>query len=758
MERSLEKPLAPSPKPPRSTAQRRRKVAADDDLQRFAWLEIIPAFVYLKTADYTIRYANLVFRELFGEEVLGKKCYEVVHHRSEPCEHCPSVQVLESKTSQTYEWTPPNRGRTYQVYSYQVADRNGSFLIMTLGVDITERKRFEDALRQSEEKYRLLVGQLPAMVFRGYPDWGVDFFDRKIEALTGYAKEDFDSRRLRWCDLIPPEDLEYATRVFVEALKTDKSYVREHRIITRSGETRWVQCRGQIFCNDEGKVDYIHGVTFDITARKQMEMALAESEQKYRQLVNTLPAIVFEGYADWSIDFFDNRIEELTGYGKEEFDSRRLKWSDLILEEDREKARQVFLAALKGDRTYMREYRIRDKVGKIIWIQARGQIFCGPDGKIDKINGVLFDITIRKKAEELLRSAQERLHFLVSSSPAVVYSCKPEGDFGATFISDNVTALLGYEPQEFLQNPGFWLRNIHLEDKIGIYSEFPRVLEQGSLSLEYRFRHKNGSYRWLRDDLRLVRDAQGNPLEIVGSMTDITERKLAEEKVRESEKKLRFFASQVMNAQEQERKRISRELHDELGQEILFLKMQLRSLREKLNVGEALEPEDWHQVLSYVDDMVEDVRRLSRDLSPAILEDLGLSAALRRLVREFAQRYSTIKLHARLDNIDEVLDPGAHINVYRIFQESLTNVAKHSFATRVSVKVKRLKNRVFFQVLDNGQGFDARRNLTQEPGSRGLGLAAMEERVRMLGGAITIRSQPGAGTDISFIIEFPKKS
>jgi PAS domain S-box-containing protein len=145
--------------------------------------------------------------------------------------------------------------------------------------DITARWQAEEALKESEEKYRLLVSQLPAVVFKGYGDWSVDFFDRKVEALTGYSKEDFDARRVKWRDLIPPGDFEYAQKVFVEALKTTRSYVREHRIRKKNGEIRWVQCRGQIFCDAQGKVAYVSGVSFDITERKLAEEALRESER-----------------------------------------------------------------------------------------------------------------------------------------------------------------------------------------------------------------------------------------------------------------------------------------------------------------------------------------------------------------------------------------------------------------------------------------------------------------------------------------------
>jgi PAS domain S-box-containing protein len=142
-----------------------------------------------------------------------------------------------------------------------------------------ERVKAEEARRESEAKYRLLVNQIPAVVFKGYRDWSVDFFDRKIEHLTGYSKAEFDSRQITWRDLILPEDLDMARGLVKQALKTDKSYVREYRIRKKDGEIAWIQARGQIFCDAAGQVDYVSGVFFDITARKTLEAQLLQAQK-----------------------------------------------------------------------------------------------------------------------------------------------------------------------------------------------------------------------------------------------------------------------------------------------------------------------------------------------------------------------------------------------------------------------------------------------------------------------------------------------
>ena len=272
---------------------------------------------------------------------------------------------------------------------------------------------------------------------------------------------------------------------------------------------------------------------------KQSEKKIRQNEEKYRLLVSNIPSVVFMGYPDGTMDFFDNKVTEVTGYPKEAFDSRVMKWLDIVVEEDVEEAKRVIIQALNSERAYVREYRIRHKDEKILWIQERSQIVCDEQGKIKYISGVFYDITRQKQVEEELRTAKSRLQFLISTTPALIYSCKPYGDFGATFVSDNITMIFGYKPQEFVEDSSFWANRIHPEDRPRVFAELPKLFEHGYHSHEYRFLHKDGTYRWMQDETRLIRDEAGHPVEIVGYWIDITDRKKAEELLQESEARFR---------------------------------------------------------------------------------------------------------------------------------------------------------------------------------------------------------------------------
>jgi len=143
--------------------------------------------------------------------------------------------------------------------------------------------------------------------------------------------------------------------------------------------------------------------------KKGMERRLYESEKRYRLLVSNIPSIVFTGYKDWSVDFIDSKIETLTGYAMEDFNSRRLKWIDIVVKDDIERIKEIFTEALKTDKTYMREYRIKSRKGEIIWIQQRGQIICDDQGEVLCVSGVLFDISDRMRAQEEKKKLEARL-------------------------------------------------------------------------------------------------------------------------------------------------------------------------------------------------------------------------------------------------------------------------------------------------------------------------------------------------------------
>jgi len=233
-------------------------------------------------------------------------------------------------------------------------------------------------------------------------------------------------------------------------------------------------------------------------------------------------------------------------------------------------------------------------------------------------------------------------------------------------------------------------------------------------------------------------------------------RKRAERDLRDSEHKLRLLTSQLLTAQERERKRISMELHDELGQSLNVLKLQMRAIERNLGQDPEKSREECEYLLPYVDEIIDNVRRLSRDLSPAILEDLGLVSALKYLFDGFSQHYN-LNYSMNTEELSDLFPAEAQIIIYRIFQELLTNISKHAHAGRVDIAIRLDEGQVTITVEDDGLGFEVTEALGRKAGDRGLGLAAMDERARMLGGALKIWSKTGKGTKVTLEVPLEQR-
>ena len=272
-------------------------------------LETIPSPVFYKDASGRYLGCNRAFEEFWGkrrEAVVGKDVYEMGPKEIADKYTEMDQYLLERPGSQMYEWkVMAADGSEKEVIFYKASflDANGKIAgLIGVILDITDRKQTEKALRESDES-RTLVNQIPAVVFKGYQDWSIDFFDQKIGDLTGYSKDEFDSRQIKWCELILPEDLNSAHGEFIKALKNDKCYVREYRIRKKDGSICFVQARGQIFCDAAGKVDYVRGVLFDITEQKQAEETLVIERNKLKFVLETIPNGVYIVSQNYDIEY-----------------------------------------------------------------------------------------------------------------------------------------------------------------------------------------------------------------------------------------------------------------------------------------------------------------------------------------------------------------------------------------------------------------------------------------------------------------------
>jgi signal transduction histidine kinase len=236
---------------------------------------------------------------------------------------------------------------------------------------------------------------------------------------------------------------------------------------------------------------------------------------------------------------------------------------------------------------------------------------------------------------------------------------------------------------------------------------------------------------------------------IAGIVQDMTKRRQAEEALRESDKELRILSNQLLSTEEKERKRIARELHDGIGQALSAIKFSVEnSLRELRNNPGHAELKSLAAVIPLTQKTIEEVRRIVKDLRPAILDDLGILATITWFCREFQKVYVGIKIEREVDIVENDVPSTLKTVIYRILQEALNNIANHSQADLVHLSLKKIQDRVELTVADNGTGFDLAEAISLKPSRRGFGLASMRERAELSGAEFKISSSAGQGTTI----------
>jgi signal transduction histidine kinase len=266
---------------------------------------------------------------------------------------------------------------------------------------------------------------------------------------------------------------------------------------------------------------------------------------------------------------------------------------------------------------------------------------------------------------------------------------------------------------------------------------------------EYEIRglKKNGEVIWVMRSLSLI-DYKDGPA-ISGIVQDMTKRRMVENALRESSNELRVLSNQLLSTEEKERKRIARELHDGIGQALSAIKFSventLRELRKSPNQAELKSLET---VIPLTQKTIEEVRRIVKDLRPAILDDLGILATITWFCREFQKVYANIEIKKDINIREKDIPSPLKTVIYRILQEALNNIAKHSRADTVQLGLKKKNSRIKLELHDNGSGFDFARAISLKPSRRGFGLASMRERAELSGATFEINSSPGKGTAI----------
>jgi PAS domain S-box-containing protein len=345
----------------------------------------------------------------------------------------------------------------------------------------------------------------------------------------------------------------------------------------------------------------------------------------------------------------------------------------------------------------------------------------------------------RKLVKEILRQSEDSLRLIIDTIPTMAWTVRPDG--AVDFVNQRWLDFTGLSLEEEIEEPN---RVVHPED-------LPRVMEKwlGDMAAgessegEMRLRQADGEYRWFLVRTVPLRDELGTIVKWFGTNTEIEDRKKAEDALQCSLEELRALAARLQSVREEERTRLAREIHDELGQALTGIMLESASLIRELPGGAKQQSNRAESIMKLADETIQTVRRISTELRPGILDDLGLVEAVEWAVEEFQSRTGT---NCRLDlpEDDIVIDQERATALFRILQETLTNVARHANATQVNVRLAKEEGTLILEVHDNGKGI----NKEELSAGRSLGILGMRERALLLGGDLAVWGSPAEGTTV----------
>ncbi|MEB3884752.1 PAS domain S-box protein [Lyngbya sp. CCY1209] len=761
-----------------------------------------PVGIFRTDIDGNCVYANDRWCAIAGltpEMAMGTGWVEMLHpdDRDWVLKKCAKTLAERSSCQCEFRIVHPD-GALRWVYGQSVPEwDDGGQLLGYVGTltDISDRKRAEEqlqelnqqleakvrrrtaALQERETRYRALMENAGDAILLADVGGNLVEVNRQAEELFGHSREELIGIDLS--QIHPPEDLERMRTTFSEVLRGDRTQVLDARIVRRDGAIVDVDISATtIEIGDSRQCTHrklVQGIFRDITERKAAEKALRESETRWQFALEGSGDGIWDWDAGTNRVFFSKAWKAMLGYADEDIGDTLEEWSSRVHPEDLSQCRADLDRHFRGETpVYQNEHRMFRKDGSIAWILDRGQVIeWTAEGKPLRVIGTHTDISDRKAAEEENRLLKERLQFLLARSPAMIYSCRPEGDYGATFMSPNVKTILGYDPEEFTADSSFWANHIHPEDAPGVLRSASEVFQKGTIAHEYRFLHKAGHYVWLMDELRLVCDEAGEPVEIVGYWANISDRKVAEIKLQRTNEELlratRLKDEFLANMSHELRTPLNAILGMTEGlQEEVFGPVNERQIRALATIESS-----GSHLLSLINDILDlakiEAGQVQLECAPTAIAPLCRSSL------NFVQQQAMKKNIKLTTKVPENL-PDWHIDERRIRQvliNLLTNAVKFTpEGGRIGLEVFFVnlgepgRNRLRIAVMDTGIGIAPEnldklfRPFVQIDGAlnrkyegTGLGLALVKQIVELHGGEVGVSSEVGTGS--CFTVDLP---
>ncbi len=613
--------------------------------------------------------------------------------------------------------------------------------------NVTENRMYQKAILKTNTK--LETAQEIAKL--GY--WELDlktnvlFWTSQVYAIWGVTENTFKVSFDNLIATIHPEDKAIFLKHQKEALIGLHPMHVEHRILKPNGEVIWVREIGKLVLDIEGTPIYFEGSVQDITAQKITEIELKEQNQFITTAIDNLPVgIALRDIKTGVFTLINKNFTEIYGWPKEDLIDVETFFKNVYPKDSYRKdiQNQIYkdIASKDTKRMNWEGLQITTKKGEKRFTNAKNI----PLYEQNIMISTVLDVTEKVLAEEELQKSNERYEYVTKATFDAIWDWDLDNE--TIYWGVGFQTIFGHK--NLKNNFKAWTANIHPED-------LDRVVKSINASIagveknwagEYRYKRENGKYAFVKDKGIILRNMDGKAIRMVGAIQDTTQQKEYEKRILDVNEKLRYLSAHLQTAREEERITIAREIHDELGQQLTGIKLDASWLKNKTAVLYPEGIERTTRLINSINLTINKVRKIATDLRPGVLDDLGLEAAMEWHLEHFEEQ-SGISCTLKTKSIASHYNKDINTSIYRIFQEALTNVMRHSEATKVEIKLYEKNEHLILEILDNGKGITE----TEKNNNLSLGISGMKERAIMLNGDFLLKKRKERGTQL--IVSIP---
>jgi PAS domain S-box-containing protein len=610
-------------------------------------------------------------------------------------------------------------------------------------VGVTKHKNSDKRLRESEERFRLAAQAGKMFAY----DWDIA---TDVVVCSGESAqilgidEATPTTGRELTAMVHSNDRERVMAAIAE-LSPEKTHLQiSYRRVRPDGTVIWVERIGRAHFDRHGRMVRMTGMTADITARKFAESELSLAHDRLRLAMDASKTVGWDRDVKSGRDTLFGDLQSMFGMPSEVHDGSVEDFRRYLHPEDRGRVLEAIDDAMQTHKPYAAEFRMLWPDGTVRWVTARGKFYYSPDGEPERMLGTAVDITERKLADEALRESEERLRLAVQAGKMYAFDWDVATD--VIVRSEEATHIPGLIGEPIRLTKQQLLARVHPEDRATFNTLLAECTpESPNHQISFRLLRRDGSVVWLERTGHAFFDKQGRMVRMTGMVAEVTERKLAEEA-------LSKVGGRLIEAHEQERSRIARDLHDDIGQRLALLVNDVDGLEKDLPDSAVEVRNRIHEQLKRAHEIASDVQAMSHKLHSSKLRLLGIVAAAKSFCQELSEQHN-VEIDFTHADIPRAVPEEISVCLFRVMQEALQNAVKHSGVRHFEVELRGASDGIHLTVRDAGLGFDPETAVN----NRGLGLVSMQERVNLVKGTFSIDSRPGRGTTIHARVPLSKK-